>query len=96
MIQQQEFIQEVLVMSIFEQRSSFQMFYFMVNTHKITIKYKWGSEGAVSSAVGSGGTLVSVQGVKALKNFGLFRPGGQIGSLKSDPHLLIFFYLRQW
>ena len=92
MIQQQEFIQEVLVMSIFEQRSSFQMFHFMANTHKITRKCRWGSEGAVSSAVGSGGALVWVQ---ALKNFGLFRSERQIGSLKSNPHLPIFFYLRQ-
>ena len=49
----QGFIQVVLLMSVFEQRLSFRMFYFMTNDHEVIVKCRWGSGGAVSFAAGS-------------------------------------------
>ena len=49
----QAFIQAVLLMSVFEQRLSFLMFYFMTNNHKPIVKCRCRSGAAVSSAVGS-------------------------------------------
>ena len=49
----QGFIQAVLFMSVFEQRLSFQMIYFKKNHHEIVVKCRWGSGGALSSAVSS-------------------------------------------
>ena len=40
-------------MSAFEQISSFRMFCFVTNDHKVIAKCRWGSGGAVSSVVGS-------------------------------------------
>ena len=40
-------------MSSFEQRLSFQMIYFKKNDCKIIVKCRWGSGGALSSAVSS-------------------------------------------
>ena len=78
----QAFIQAVLLMSVFEQRSSFQMFYFMTNNHEVIEKFRWVSGGTVSSAVHSWWSLGGVLEVKALKNFRLFTLGGQLNGLK--------------
>ena len=49
----QTFIQAVLIIYVFEQRSSFRMFCFMTNDDEVIVKCRWGSGKAVSSAVGS-------------------------------------------
>ena len=49
----QVFIQAVLLMSVFEQRLSFPMVYFMKNNPRIIVKCEWGSRGAVSIAMDS-------------------------------------------
>ena len=38
------------------------MFYFMISNAEIMMKCWWGSEGAVSSVVGYGGTLIGFMG----------------------------------
>ena len=48
----QAFIGAVLLMAVFELRSSFQMFYFLKNDHKIIVKCRWRSLDAVSSTMG--------------------------------------------
>ena len=68
-------------MSVFEQKLSFRIFYFMKNDHKIIVKCWWGARGVSSSATGSWGAVVGVQEVKPLKKFDLFTSGRQI-SLK--------------
>ena len=40
-------------MSVFEQKLSFRMFYFITSDHGIVLKCRWGSPGTVSSATGS-------------------------------------------
>ena len=49
------FIQAVLLMSVFERRLSFQMFYFVKNNHMIILKWSWGPGCTVSF---TGGALV--------------------------------------
>ena len=62
------FIQAALLISVFEQRTSFQMFYFMENNREISVKCRWVSECAVSSAVDSWRSLGWVSGGKASEN----------------------------
>ena len=68
-------------MSVFQQRLSFQMFYFMTNNQKTIAKCGWGSGAAVSSAVASWQDLRGGSGEEALKNFSL-ASRGQTNSLK--------------
>ena len=63
------FIQAALLISVFEQRTSFQMFYFMENNREISVKCRWVSECAVSSAVDSWRSPGWVSGGKASENF---------------------------
>ena len=49
------FIQAVLLMSVFERRLSFQMFYFVKNNHMNILKWSWGPGCTVSF---TGGALV--------------------------------------
>ena len=58
------FIQAASLMSVFEQRLSFRMIYFKINEHKIIVKCRWGSGGALSSAVSSWHSLGVVSGAK--------------------------------
>ena len=46
------------------------------------VKCRWGSQGDANSQQIHSGALVGVQGVKPLKDFGLFTFGGQVNSLK--------------
>ena len=71
----QAFIQVVLLMSVFQQRLSFQLFYFMTNNHKTIVKCGWESGAAVSSAVASWQGLRGGSGAEALKNFSLASRG---------------------
>ena len=64
--------QAVLLISVFEQRMSFQMFYFMENNRGIIGKCWWGSESAVSFTVFSWRSPSWVSGGKASENFWLF------------------------
>ena len=68
----QTFIQAVLLISVFEQRSSFWIFCFMTNDHKVIVKYKCGSGGDVSSAVGSWHSLGGSSGGKSSEKFWFF------------------------
>ena len=77
----QVFIQEVLLMAVFEQRLSFQMFYFMTKNPEITLKYSWVSGGAVSSAVGSWRSLGGSSGGKGRDKFWSFYIWRAINSL---------------
>ena len=64
------FIQVLLLMSVFEQRLSFWMLYFMKNGHKIIMKCRWGSQDDdVSSAVCWWWTSDSGSGEKAPEKF---------------------------
>ena len=58
--------------SIFEQRSSFQMFHFMTNDPEVVVKCRWGSGGAVSSAVSSRQSLGRGSGGKTPEKYGSF------------------------
>ena len=49
----QAFTEAVLLMSVFEQRLSFRILYFMTNGHVIIVKCRWVSGDALSSVVGS-------------------------------------------
>ena len=59
-------------MSVFEQRLTFRMFYFMTNDHQIIVKYRLGSGCAVSSAVGSWRNLCGDSVGKGPENFWSF------------------------
>ena len=52
-------------MSVFEQKLSFRIFYFMKNDHKIIVKCWWGARGVSSSATGSWGSRGGGSGGKA-------------------------------
>ena len=64
-------------MSLFEQRLSFQMFYFIKSNPEIIVKCRWGSGGAVSSAVGSWRSLGGCSRSKGPEKFYFFTSGGQ-------------------
>ena len=68
----QAFIQALLLMSVFEQRLSFWMFYFMKNDSKIIVKCRWGSGGDISSVVGWWWSPDGGSGGKAPEKFWLF------------------------
>ena len=72
----QTFIQAVLLMPIFEQRSS--LFCFMTNDYEVTVKCRWRSGGAVSSVDGSWRSYGGSSGGKDPENLGLFTSGGHI------------------
>ena len=67
------FIQAVLLMSVFEQRLSFQMFYFMISNPEIIVKCRWGSGSSVSSTVGSWWSLGGGSGSKGPDFFYIWR-----------------------
>ena len=64
--------QAVLLISVFEQRMSFQMFYFMEDNRGIIVECRWGSESPVSSTAFSWRSPSWVSGGKAFENFWLF------------------------
>ena len=71
-VQDQAFIQQVLLMSVFKQRLNFQIFYSITSNPEIIVKCRWGSGGAVSSAVGSWWSLGGGSGSKKPENFLFF------------------------
>ena len=72
--------QELLLMSFFEQRLVFQMFFFMENNHKIIAG--GGLEVLQTLQHVHCRVLVGVQRLKLLKIFSLYTSRGQVNSLK--------------
>ena len=64
------FIQAVLLMSVFEQRSN--LFCIMAKDYEVIVEFRWGSGGAVSSVVGSWWSLGGSSGGKDLEIFWSF------------------------
>ena len=75
-------MQAVLLMSVFEQRLSFQTFYFITSDLRIIVKCRWGSGGFVSSAVGSWRGLGGGPGSKSSEKLYFFTSGREMKSLK--------------
>ena len=49
----QAFFEAVIFMSVFGHQLGFQLFYFVINDHKVIMKCRCGSGGVASSTVGS-------------------------------------------
>ena len=75
-------MQAVLLMSVFEQRLSFQTFYFITSDLRIIVKCRWGSGGSVSSAFSSWRSLGGDSGSKSSEKLYFFTSGREIKRLK--------------
>ena len=75
-------MEAVLLMSAFEQRLSFQTFYFITSDLKIIVKCRWGSGGSTSSAVGSWRSLGRGSGSKISEKLYFFTSRRETKSLK--------------
>ena len=62
-------MQAVLLMSVFEQRLSFQTFYFITSDPRIIVNAGGDLEVVQVQQSVHGGALVGTQGVKVLKNY---------------------------